>query len=340
MKLRMTEIEKNNSYMKGLIEAFPENLTEALVIASQNRLKKGYSKFNNVVICGMGGSGIGAKLVASWIADEINIPINFCQDYNLPNFVNESTLVVGSSYSGNTEETLSSIGEAHKKGATIIGICSGGKLETFCKQWSYDCIIIPGGNPPRTALAFSIVQLVYVFAQLKLITTAKLNQFTSAAELIKFNTKNIHTEAKQLADFINGKEVLIYSEAKDEGVAIRARQQFNENSKVLCNHHIIPEMNHNELVGWSGGTDRYAVLVLNTTDWHPQNNKRLAFSMEAIKKKTKHISTLSAKGESNLERSLYLIHIIDWASLYLAETNRIDSINIDVIVNLKQYLQN
>ena len=128
--------------------------------------------------------------------------------------------------------------------------------------------------------------------------------------------------------------------AKDEGIAIRARQQFNENSKILCNHHTIPEMNHNEMVGWYGGTNKYAVLILDTNDWHSQNKKRLSFSIENIENKTNHILTLSAKGETILIRSLYLIHIIDWASLYLAQTNNIDSVYIGVIDNLKASLQN
>ena len=336
----MTEIEKSNDYMKGLIEAFPDNLTEALVIANNNPLKKSYSKFNNVVICGMGGSGIGGKLVGSWIMDEITIPISFCQDYTLPNFVNEKTLLIASSNSGNTEETVSAAEEGRKRGATIIGVCSGGKLQSLCDQWGVECIIVPGGTPPRTALAFSIVQLTHILGELELISNDKLKEFITAKELITSNTVEIHEKAKQLADFIDGKELLIYSESKDEGIAIRARQQFNENCKILCNHHTIPEMNHNEIVGWYGGADRYAVLFLNTTDWHPQNNKRLAFSKERIKAKTNHIFSLSAKGNSMVERSLYFIHIIDWASLYLAQKNNIDSIYIEVIDSLKGSLQN
>jgi len=334
-----TEVEKNNTYMKGLIEAFPENLTAALEIAKQSPLKRHYPEFNNVVICGMGGSGIGAKIVGSWIADDISIPVNFCQDYTLPHYVNENTLIIASSNSGNTEETLSAITAGHQKGAAIIGICSGGKLEAFCIQWGYDCIIVPGVHPPRTTLAFSIVQLVHVFAQLHLISKQKLNEFSVAKDLIVTHSDEIHTVAKQLADFINGKALIIYSESKDEGIAIRARQQFNENSKILCSYHTIPEMNHNELVGWYGGTDKYAVLFLDTQDWHAQNKKRLDFSIKTIKAKTNHVLTLSAKGETNIERSLYLIHIIDWASFYLAQKKHIDSVTIDVIDNLKTSLQ-
>jgi len=335
----MSTVEENNKYMKELISSFPDNISDALNIASKNKLKKTYPVFSNVVICGMGGSGIGGKLVASWIASEINIPITFCQDYTLPNFVNSKTLIISSSNSGNTEETISSTDEAHNKGASIIAVCSGGKLEAFCKQRNYEYIIVPGGKPPRTQLAYSIVQLTHIFAELNIINKKKLTEFGLAAELLIHNSEEIHIQAKEVASFVDKKELIIYCEAKDEAVAIRARQQFNENSKILCNHHAIPEMNHNEMVGWYGGSDRYAVLFLDTNDWHIQNKKRLVFSRETIGTKTKSIKTLNAKGSSQLIKALYLIHIIDWASWYLAKKNDVDSIYIGVIDNLKEILQ-
>lgn len=334
----MTMCKENNTKMKRLIAAFPENLTEGLAIATMNPLKQRYSKFENIIICGMGGSGIGGKLVASWVADEIDIPIVFCQDYKLPNFVNEKTLIIASSYSGNTEEVISNVRIGKDKNASIIGICSGGKLQAFCSEFDYECIIVPGGNPPRTALGFSVIQLTHILIELDLISKEKLNEFNLAKNLLISDNEEIHKEAKALAQFINGKELLIYCESKDQEIAVRARQQFNENCKILVNHHVIPEMNHNELVGWYGGDNRYAVLFLNTADWHPQNEKRLAFSMKTLKAKTSHMMTLTAKGNTRLVRSLYLISIIDWASLYLAEKNSIDSVYIEVINELKASL--
>lgn len=336
----MSSINDSNQYMRNLIEKFPENLTEAIDISYQYRLKKEYQTFRNVVICGMGGSGIGGKLVSSWIQNDIDIPINFCQDYTLPKYVNNNTLIIASSNSGNTEETISAMLEADEKGATIIAVCSGGKLQSLCEKLNYEYIIVPGGNPPRTALGFSIVLLTSIFGQLNLISKEKLKEFEQAKDIIISNKNEIHLEAKELADFINNKELIIYSESKYEAVAIRARQQFNENSKILCNHHTIPEMNHNELVGWYGGADHYAVLFLETDDWHEKNKKRLDFSIDTIRNKTTNIKSIYSKGETILIKSLYLINIIDWTSLYLAEKNNIDSVYIAVIDNLKNTLKN
>ena len=114
--------------MKTLIDNFPSNLKDALEIASRNPLEKTYPEFNNILVCGLGGSGIGGKLVAGWLTNELDIPINFCQDYTLPKYVNTKTLVIASSYSGDTEETLSAVEQAHEKGAYIIAVTSGGQL--------------------------------------------------------------------------------------------------------------------------------------------------------------------------------------------------------------------
>jgi glucose/mannose-6-phosphate isomerase len=324
--------------MKTLLQNFPNNLLQALDIAEENPLRKSYPQFSNILICGLGGSGIGGKLVANWLQNELDVPVNFCQDYTLPKYVNNKTLVIASSYSGDTEETLSSVEQAHQRGASIIAITSGGKLAEFCKKHNYEYILVPGGNPPRTQLAFSIVQLTHIFSQLKMIKSETVQEFKSASELLIADSEQIHSEAKQLAAFIHGKELIIYSDAKDEAVAIRARQQFNENSKILCSHHVIPEMNHNELVGWAGGNENHAVLFIHTGNVHPQNEKRFEFSRSVIESKTQNIFELKAEGNSMIVSSLYLIHVIDWASYYLSELNDVDAVEVGVIVNLKNSL--
>lgn len=331
--------DKNNKWMRELITKFPINLEEALRIASSSQINKTKSTIHNVVVCGMGGSGIGAKIVATWLEPYISVPINFCQDYNIPAYVNENTLVIASSNSGNTEETLIATESARNKGAMIIGICSGGQLQKFCDDFGFDCIIVPGTQPPRTTLAFSLVQLMNIFQSLSLVPNM-LSSFNSAKKCIDDNIEEIKNTAKELANFVSGKQLIIYAASKDEGVAIRARQQFNENSKILCHHHIIPEMNHNELVGWYGGSDKYAVLFIESGSLHAQNEKRFQFAENFIKKQTPSVFHLNAINGDAIVQSLFLIHIIDWASLFLAEITDVDSIDISVIDDLKQSLAN
>ena len=228
--------------MKELIEAFPDNIKEAIQIAEATDLKRPQNEINSIVMCGLGGSGIGAKMVANWLMDEIKIPVTLVNDYTIPAFVDKNTLVVGSSYSGNTEETTMAIAEAKLRGSHIICICSGGKLKTFCQENEYDCIIVPGGNPPRSALAYSVIQLLHIFAELGFVSHEHKSSMLKGGELIVNEKESIHKLAQEMASHLFNKVGIYYAEAKYEGVIVRARQQFNENSKYLGWHHVIPEM--------------------------------------------------------------------------------------------------
>ena len=292
----------------------------------------------NVVICGMGGSGIGGSIVSKWLEDELSIPIYVSKDYSLPNFVNENSLVIGSSYSGDTEETLSSVELAIKKGAHIIGITSGGKMQRICNENGFDVVIVPGGNPPRTALAYSLVQLINIFKCLGLIVPGRLKEMESGRDLIINEGETIHKEAMSLAQFLKGKVGIFYGTSEYESVLVRARQQFNENSKLLCWQHAIPEMNHNELVGWGGGDDRFAVVFFDNDNIHPRNAKRIEITKAKIQAITDQVHSISSKGNTIIEKSLYLINLVDWASYYLSELKPVDAMDIKVIDYLKSEL--
>lgn len=326
------------SMMNTLISAFPENLKDAIQIAKSSTFQPPSHPIHHVVICGLGGSGIGGKMVAQWVQSICPFPVLSFQDYDVPAFVGQNSLVIASSYSGNTEETLISVEQASQKGAHIIGICSGGELRDFCIKHAFDVVVVPGGNPPRTALAFSIVQVTNILLSLGLAPESLLSEFETGRQLLLNQITNIQQEATKLAAFLHGKVPVIYATTKYEPIAVRARQQFNENSKELCWHHVIPEMNHNELVGWGGGDDRFAAIFLETDDLHPRNQKRLEYSLSVVRSKTKHVYELMAQGSTMIERSLYFIHVIDWASLYLADLKQVDPIDIAVIDKLKDTL--
>jgi len=326
--------------MKNLIEAFPQNIKDAAVIGKAFEFQTPKNEVKNIIICGLGGSGIGAKIVQNWLQDEIKVPIVCVNDYTLPAFADKNTLVIGSSYSGNTEETTFAVDAAHAKGCHIIGITSGGHLEGFCKSNGYDCVIVPGGNPPRSALAFSVVQLLTYFAALGYISPTAVESMLNAANTLTSDLSEIQETARKMATFLYKKVGVYYAESKYEGVIVRARQQFNENSKYLGWHHTIPEMNHNELVGWGGGDDRFAPIFFNTGDMHPRNKKRFEITMAAVKKKSGSVFVVDTKGNNLIERSLYLIHIVDWASFYLCEMNGVDIMDIVIIDYLKGELAN
>lgn len=324
--------------MDKLISAFPANITEALAIASKSTFKKPENEIHNVVICGMGGSGIGGKLAGKWIEDEVKVPILYAHDYNLPAFVSKNSLVIGSSYSGNTEETISTVKEAIDRGSHIIGVCSGGEMQQICANNGFDCVVVPGGNPPRTALAFSLVQLLNIFSNLGMISSKRLEEMETARQLIVENEAEIKSKAREIASFLIGNVGVLYGTTMYEPVLVRARQQFNENSKLLCWHHTLPEMNHNELVGWGGGDDRFASIFFESEDIHPRNARRLEITKARIASMSSKNMVISPKGDNLIERSIYYINLVDWASLYLSELKGVDPIDIEIIDYLKSEL--
>jgi len=321
--------------MEKLIAEFPQNIAEAFTSALDNSFLKPSNAIQNIVLAGMGGSGIGAKIVAQWIQDEVNVPVIVNQDYSLSKFVNKNTLFIACSYSGNTEETISSVEKAKIQGAHIIGVTSGGKLKEFCGKNSYDYIELKGGNPPRSTLGFSLVHLISILTKLELIGGSKLDELVKSSSFLISNIDLIKSKAKEIANFLFDKTGIFYSTSEYEALLIRARQQFNENSKMICSHQVIPELNHNELVGWAGGKDEYAVIFFDTKDLIKQNRMRFDVTIDVVKRHTSNVSIIDVLGENTIERSMYLIHLIDWASFYLSEMNKVDIMDIKVIEFLK-----
>lgn len=322
--------------MDKLIAQFPKQIADAIEIAKNASLSFEEGKvFDNVVICGMGGSGIGGKMVTRLYAQQANVPIILVQDYTIPAFVNEKTLVIASSYSGTTEETLTAIKSAEEKGATIVGVSSGGDLMRLCENKKYNFIRLPSGNPPRSMLAFSLVQLIHILSEAKIIKENAIDDLLSCRSLLNAELITIKKQAKILAQHFCQKQGVIYADTDSESVAIRARQQFNENSKQLVWHHVIPEMNHNELVGWAGGSDHFAVVFFESQFLLDRNKLRFELSKEIIGKVTPNILTIEGKGKTLIEEHFYFIHIIDWASIFLSELNDCDAVEVNVIDHLK-----
>ena len=321
--------------MTRLVENFPEQLKEAIGIGEKIRLNKSKTTIKNVLITGLGGSGIGGTIVAEIISGECPVPVSVNKDYFIPAFVDTDTLVIVCSYSGNTEETLQALEAAISKNATIVCITSGGKIAEIAKSKNLDLILIPGGMPPRACLGYSMVQLFYVLHSFGLIDDAFRKQLAGSIALLESEKKVILNEAQQASDFLSGKIPVIYAVDGYNGVATRFRQQINENSKMLCWHNILPEMNHNELVGWASKYENLAVIILRNKTDYSRTQARLTISTEVFKKYTPHCMEVWSKGNSHLERALYLIHLTDYISVMIADKRKIDAMEVNIINHLK-----
>ncbi len=325
--------------MKNLIQNFTQQLIEAKQIADKAIISAGYN-ITNIVVTGLGGSGIGGTILQELISDYCLIPIIINKDYFLPAFVNQNTLVIVSSYSGNTEETLSAMQQAITKKAQIACVTSGGKVLELAKQHQFDFIEIPGGNPPRSCIGYSLVQLIKILVVKGFAPTTLLFDLEKSINLLDNQNENIKNEAKIIGDKLTNKLTVIYSLGTCEGVAVRFRQQVNENSKQLCWHHTFPEMNHNELVGWTEKNDNLVVVTFHTSFDFERTKKRYQICKPIFEKFSNLVIDVTAIGDSKLEQFLYLINIGDWISCYIADNKGIDAVEVNIINHLKGELAN
>jgi glucose/mannose-6-phosphate isomerase len=332
--------------MKDLIQRFPAQLKEAVEIASGAKLSALKTSINKVIICGLGGSGIGGTIAREILFDEAVVPIEVLKAYSLPSYLDEHTMVICSSYSGNTEETLECYDLAQNQKARpngssgrakIVCITSGGKILELAKKDGNDYIVVPGGMPPRSCLGYSLTQLLHVLSHYKL-APQKSVDISAAAEMLEKNQESIMSEAHHIAKKLLDKMPVIYSTALHEGIAIRLRQQLNENAKILCWHHVVPEMNHNELVGWSHAYPEIAVILFIDKDENPRNKLRMEFCRKVFSKYAAEIIEMPGKGNNSVEKKLYWIHLGDWVSMFLSEKRNVDAMDIKVIDNLKSEL--
>jgi glucose/mannose-6-phosphate isomerase len=321
--------------MNDYINDFSNHLREAIEIANNTTLSPYTKEIRNILICGLGGSGIGGTIVSDIISSKVNIPIAATKDYSIPNFVNEHTLVIANSYSGNTEETLYALEKCQARGAEIAVITSGGKLKTIAEENKYNNIIIPGNQPPRAMFGYAFTELFFMLNHYGIIDDSFKSDFDKAITLIDTEKMDIQKQAMNLAKKMYKQTPVIYVAKGFEGVAVRFRQQLNENSKMLGWHNVVPEMNHNELLGWRTNVDDLAVVYFRNKCDYDRNQIRMDINKKVISKFTSNISEIWSKGDSLIENSLYHISVGDWTSWYLSEMNNVDAIEIDVIDFLK-----
>lgn len=333
--------------MKSLLESFPEQVQAAAEAGRKTALPVP-GRIGAIVVTGLGGSAMGGDLVRSLGESQLRYPMVVNRTYDLPQFVDDSTLVFACSYSGNTEETLSAYEQAKRAKASIVCITSGGKLEGIAMASGYPVLRLPGGLPPRAALGHSLVALLAAMQAMRIMPDMS-ESIQETIELLKalrarYGAANPepHNPAKKLASSLSGKIVTIYgSSGIMESAAYRWRSQIAENAKNLASHHVLPEMNHNELVGWlypEEALRKIGVVMLRDKADHPQIQRRFDLTRELIAGKSGALHEVWSEGNSLLARGLSVIYLGDFVSLYLAYLNNIDPTPVAVIDYLKNNL--
>ena len=334
--------------MFNSIWTFPDNLKEAYTLGENISLNNSYKNVETIVVAGMGGSAIGGDVLSVLENENFKMPIIICRGYSLPNWVNNKTLVICSSYSGNTEETLSSMEDALKKNAMICGITTGGELADRLSEIGKDIVLIPSGLQPRAALAFSFIPMAKLLEKAQII---KLNMkgwlnntistLSEAREL--YSLEDQDNPVYELAQQIYNKIPIIYADNSTLGVAaIRLKGQICENSKMLAYHNELPEMNHNEIVGWEKNTDllhKLFVIWLSDINDNERVKYRKEITQNILNEEGIDQFVIEITGNSFQERFLHSIHYGDWLSFWCAILHETDPSPVEKITRLKNELK-
>lgn len=340
--------QRDPSGMLKKVESLPDQAEEARRRAVSVVLPRIGSSIRRIVVSGMGGSAIAGDVLRGLFWRKMSLDMTVVRHYRLPAFVGPQTLVIASSYSGDTEETLSAFQEACRKGCRILAVTSGGKLTALCRRLRFPCFLVPGGLPPRSAFGYSFFTLMAIFERLHVLPDQERDFRETVAVLRKTASRfggetSFHrNDAKRLAAGLFKRFPVVYGGVDTlEGVVLRWRGQFNENAEEPLLSHVLPEMNHNEIVAFTTPTPwsrKAAVVLLRSADDHPRVKRRFSFLRRACLRAGARVFEPKSLGRSALARALSLVHLGDFVSVYLALLKRVDPTPVTLIGELKKDL--
>jgi len=342
----IAEIDKSN--MLDNVANFPEQIVQSKEIVDSAQLPSIF-KIDNIVINGMGASAISGDILQALLRDRIDIPIFVTRQYDLPRWVHKNTLVLSQSYSGNTEETLSTFKHAYQKHCKIIGISSGGKLQESCEKRNIPHIKIPSGLQPRASTGYSLFTAIYALQKIGVLTHDMENEINETIEITKEFSKNNKKEipekdnfSKQTAKKIFNKIPQVYGWDFYTPIAKRWCTQLNENSKLICRYDEVSECNHNDIVGWSMDPETSkkcsCILLRDHESESVFMTKRLNFMKKLLDDVAGNTVEVPVHGKKRLAKMMYAMYLGDFVSCYLAILRKVDPTPVEAIMELKNEL--
>jgi glucose/mannose-6-phosphate isomerase len=295
----------------------------------------------------MGGSGIGGELAQVLLNKNLNVPLLFYHNYDVPKFINNKSLVIMVSYSGNTEEVLKAYNEVKSQNGNIVIISSGGELVDRAKKDNYPFVKLPPGYQPRTAVGLLFFPIIYIISYMGLLDNQE-KEFLETIETLKRIKNKYYSEiplssnrAKEIAQKIHGTIPIIYSSVYYlDPVAKRWKNQFNENAKIFSHYDFFPELCHNTICAWDKFIEKanYSVIILRSKKEDGNIKKRVDFLKEIIIERKVIIEEVKIDCNNILEEIMSLLYFGDFVSMYLALLRGVDPANIDLIHQLKAKL--
>ena len=343
----MRGLDREN--MLGEIDGLPDQLARAYEIGMTSGVSLA-PDVSRVVIAGLGGSAIGADLLASYVSDSCPVPVLVHRDYGLPAFARgRETLVICSSHSGNTEETLDAFDAAQKNGCSILAVCTGGELAKRAQAANLPVIQFEHKGQPRAAVGYSFGILLAVFVKLGLIpdqsalVAGAVDAMKKSQEHLRADVEAVHNPAKRYAGQLMGRWVTVFGAGLFAPVARRFKGQINELAKAAANFEFIPEADHNTLAGTIHPADvlmpHTMNLLLRAPSDHPRNRLRLDLTKQIFMLEGPNTDFLDARGDTPLAHMWTMILFGDYMAYYLAIAYGVDPTPVDALVNLKNALK-
>ncbi len=339
-----SELDKKN--MLGLLETFPAQMSEAWGLGETFSKSLPNGDYKRIIVCGMGGSAIGGDMVRSCLGERLRVPLFVSRSYQVPAYLLEKAVCIISSYSGNTGETLSSYESLRGKAASVLAITSGGELEDICMRDGLPICKIPGGMPPRAAIAYSFFPTLHVVGALGL-GGIREEEFFEAREDINrlcadYSLNNPENRAVIAAKKLHNRFPFIYSAGLlCEAVARRWSCQINENGKSLAHFASFTELNHNEIVGWEKPEellDKIAIVSLEDREDHELSKRQRDIYLGIVEPLSGCVLRIESAGKERMGRILSLMILGDFVSVYLAFLNGVDPTPVEKIDFLKKRL--
>lgn len=336
--------ELDASGMLGHLRNFPQDLARAWKAAEGWDLSAiENQQFSGVICLGMGGSASGGDFLASLSDADGCLPFVAHRGYDLPTWVSEQWLVLSTSYSGNTEETIDATEAAIGLGCSVVGMSSGGALQTLLENSNQIWIELPGGQPPRSAFGHIFGTQVALSWKLGITSPpddldSMIERLVEAVEACDFTDSEGDDVIGEMAESILNRNVSVLATQSLAPTAYRAVCQLNENGGIFARGHVIPEMNHNEIVAWGEekAAENQSLLIFTWDGTHQRNEMRLDWYLDNIT--VEPTWGLMCEGESHLEALLYAVILMDWLSCAVALLRGKDPTAIGPIVGLKEFL--
>ena len=316
--------------------SLPDHLRDALWRVSSAKLDP--IEASGLLVCGMGGSAIGGDLAAAAMGNRLSQPLDVVRGYGVPSWTPPDRAIFCSSYSGNTEETIGCYAAAEAVGAQRIVATTGGTIGEAARRDGVPVIGMPAGLQPRAAVGYTFAIAAEV-AALAGVGPGIRTEIDSSAAHLEANKDSLLARAAEIAEQIHGSVPLLYGCGLTAPIAYRWKCQVNENAKLPAFDHTLPEMDHNEIVGWAGGAQAaFSAVFLEDQDQHPRERQRVELTSELIADQAHAVVRIETEGETRTERLLWSVMLGDLISLDLAAREGVDPTPVDVIENLKDRL--